>query len=99
MLSRLDLYISAAMFGIKPGIFYSLGQNKYFFSRLQDLSVRIESKSCIKNAIALFRLLANDAKKINNLTFDTDIHEPQLCHTFTSIVKSQEQLRRLDLID
>ncbi|KAF0378379.1 hypothetical protein F8M41_012415 [Gigaspora margarita] len=97
-LSKLALDMSDDIDDIKPEIFYSLGQNMLFFSRLQDLSVIIESKSCIKNAIALFKILADNATKINSLTFHTSIYEPLLCRTFASIIKSQEQLGRFNLI-
>ncbi|RIB06527.1 hypothetical protein C2G38_504630 [Gigaspora rosea] len=97
-LSKLALDMSDEIVDIKPEIFYSLGQNMLFFSRLQDLSVIVESESCIKNAIALFKILADNATKINSLTFHTYIYEPLLCRTFASVIKSQEQLGRFNLI-
>ncbi|RIB14752.1 hypothetical protein C2G38_2094998, partial [Gigaspora rosea] len=99
-LSKLDLYIPYDVIEIKPEIFYSLGRNEHFFSRLQDLSVGAISDFCIEDATTLLGILAKNTRKINTLTFNAfeSDYEPKLYHTFLCIVKSQEQLKRFDLI-
>ncbi|KAF0548932.1 hypothetical protein F8M41_025554 [Gigaspora margarita] len=96
-LSKSDLVMSNEVIGINPEIFYLLGQNKCFFLRIQDLSVSVESKSCIESAIALLKILASHATKIITLTFDAYIYDSLLYHTFTCVIKSQEQLRHFEL--
>ncbi|RIB26326.1 hypothetical protein C2G38_2163616 [Gigaspora rosea] len=89
-----------------PEIFYSLGENKQFFSRLQDiyLYLHLDAKSYedkyIENANALTRILAKNATKICTLELDGvySKYKPRLLfNSFMHIIKSQEQLRRFKL--
>ncbi|KAF0541886.1 hypothetical protein F8M41_005035 [Gigaspora margarita] len=98
-LSKLNIRISE--FIIKPEIFYYLGQNEHFFSRLQDVSVEaISDEYNIDETIMLLRILAKNSIKIHTLKLNVfeDIYGPQIYHTFASIVRAQEQLKRFNLI-
>ncbi|KAF0392308.1 hypothetical protein F8M41_010542 [Gigaspora margarita] len=79
--------------------FYSLKQNKQFFSQLHDLSLGEISDFNIKSAITLLENLAKNTTSINVLKFegfDND-SKPQLFHAFISIIKSQEQFRQFSI--
>ncbi|RIB27125.1 hypothetical protein C2G38_2240344 [Gigaspora rosea] len=93
-LHKLDLYSSD--FGINPEIFYSLGENKLFFSQLQDLKLRLNTD----NVTTLLKILAKNATKISALeccVLRSD-YEPQLHHALVCFIKSQEQLRQFSLV-
>ncbi|CAG8439562.1 4893_t:CDS:1 [Cetraspora pellucida] len=97
-LSKLNVCISE--FVIKPEIFYSLGQNEHFFSRLQDVSVEaISDEYNIDGTIMLLKILAKNSIKIHTLKLNVseDIYGSQIHHTFASIVRAQEQLKRFNL--
>ncbi|KAF0547201.1 hypothetical protein F8M41_000773 [Gigaspora margarita] len=96
-LHKLDLYSD---YEINPEIFYSLGRNEPFFSRLQDLSLCLSDLNT-ENAIALLKILAKNATKIGALKIDkfySDYYEPQLLHAVICIIKSQEQLGQFSLV-
>ncbi|KAF0546348.1 hypothetical protein F8M41_001449 [Gigaspora margarita] len=99
-LHKLDLYFSE--YGINPEIFYSLGENKLFFSKLQDLSFYLGpiSELNTENAIALLKILAKNATELSALKLDGFYsgYEPQLLHALICIIKSQEQLRQFSLV-
>ncbi|RIB01780.1 hypothetical protein C2G38_952410 [Gigaspora rosea] len=96
-LSKFDLRMSSDN-DIKPEIFYLLGRNVSFFSQLQVLSVFIKLKPCSQNAITLLKILIDNAKKINKLKFTEFDYDPQLFHTFSCVIKSQEQLKWFSLV-
>ncbi|RIB26286.1 hypothetical protein C2G38_2163773 [Gigaspora rosea] len=95
-LHKLDFYFIE----IKPEIFYSLGRNELFFSRLQDLSLSGISDFGTENANALLKILAKNTRKINSLVFDEfdSDYDPQACHSLVCIIKSQEKLKRFSII-
>ncbi|KAF0454392.1 hypothetical protein F8M41_001593 [Gigaspora margarita] len=99
-LHKLDLYFSD--YGINPEIFYSLGENKIFFSQLQDLSLYLGpiSDLNIENAIALLKILAKNVTELYTLKLDEFYsgYESQLFHSLVCIIKSQEQLRQFSLV-
>ncbi|KAF0511806.1 hypothetical protein F8M41_018170 [Gigaspora margarita] len=84
---------------INPEIFYSLGRNEQFFTRLQDLSLGLISDLNIENITVLLKILAKNATKINSLKLDEfySDSEPELFHALICIIKSQEQLRQFSL--
>ncbi|RIB08161.1 hypothetical protein C2G38_2212351 [Gigaspora rosea] len=93
-LSRFDLCISDDAFcDIKPEIFYLLGRNESFFSQLQDLSVFINFKPSLQNSITLLKILVDNSKKINTLKFTEYDYDPQLFHTLSCVIKSQEKIK------
>ncbi|KAF0332800.1 hypothetical protein F8M41_020632, partial [Gigaspora margarita] len=80
---------------LKPEIFYTLGENKQFFSRIQHFSLGVIYGNNIESATTLLRILAKNTTKINTIELnylDSD-YEPQIYHTLIYIIKSQEQLR------
>ncbi|KAF0541529.1 hypothetical protein F8M41_005299 [Gigaspora margarita] len=82
-------------FELRPEIFYILGENKQFFSRIQHLSLDIIYNNNIESATTLLRTLAKSTTKINTIElnyFDSD-YEPHIFHALIHIIKSQEQLR------
>ncbi|KAF0463375.1 hypothetical protein F8M41_000194 [Gigaspora margarita] len=86
---------------VLPEIFYTLGENKQFFSRIQYLSLDEISDDNIENAITLLRALAKHAKKISTLkinNFDTYYFETQLVYVLINVIKSQEQLRLFSFV-
>ncbi|KAF0557825.1 hypothetical protein F8M41_012279 [Gigaspora margarita] len=97
-LHKLDLYFSN--YEINPEIFYSLGRNEQFFSRLQDLSMGGISDFNIESVTALLEILAKNTTKINVLKLEDFCpnYEPRLLHALIRIIKSQEQLRQFSLI-
>ncbi|RIB25489.1 hypothetical protein C2G38_2067277 [Gigaspora rosea] len=102
-LYKLDLYFSEFL-ELKSEIFYSLGQNVQFFSRLYHLSLDVMSDFNIENLAALLRVLSKNAAKINTLEleeFNSD-YEPQLFHSLFQaiicIIKSQDQLRLFSVV-
>ncbi|KAF0521656.1 hypothetical protein F8M41_015736 [Gigaspora margarita] len=102
-LSKVEIYVSdedvESVFDIKPEIFYSLGRNDYFFSQLQELKIFIKTVPCPQRIITLLKLLGDKAKKINRLNLlGFNEEDPQLFHTVAYVVKSQEQLRSLNLL-
>ncbi|KAF0511802.1 hypothetical protein F8M41_018165 [Gigaspora margarita] len=96
-LHKLDLNFTN--YEINPEIFYSLGRNELFFSRLQDLSLSLISDINTENVTVLLKILAKNATKINALKIDEfySEYEPQLHHALICIIKSQEQLRQFSL--
>ncbi|RIB25472.1 hypothetical protein C2G38_2067242 [Gigaspora rosea] len=102
-LYELSLYFSE-FHELKPEIFYSLGQNEQFFSRLHHLSLDVMTDFNVENLAALLRVLAKNATKINTLElkeFFYSDYEPQLYHSlFQAIIctiKSQYQLRQFSV--
>ncbi|KAF0511815.1 hypothetical protein F8M41_018179 [Gigaspora margarita] len=96
-LHKLDLYFSD--YEINPEIFYSLGRNEQFFSRLQDLSLGGISEFNIESVNALLEILAKNTTKINALKLELySNYEPRTHHALECIIKSQEQLRQFSLI-
>ncbi|KAF0488030.1 hypothetical protein F8M41_022424 [Gigaspora margarita] len=96
-LSNLRTYIN---FTIKPEIFYLLGKNETFFSRLQDVSVEgVSSESNMDGAIMLLRILAENATNICSLSLNTlnSIHAQPINEVFASIIKPQQHIRRIIL--
>ncbi|RIB29371.1 hypothetical protein C2G38_2155421 [Gigaspora rosea] len=94
-LRKLDLGFSKSL-ELKPEIFYTLGENKQFFSRIQHLSLNEISDDNIESAITLLRALAKHATKLSTLIIDgVDYYyyETQLVHVLINIIKSQEQLK------
>ncbi|KAF0463376.1 hypothetical protein F8M41_000195 [Gigaspora margarita] len=99
-LRKLVLYFSKSL-KLKPEIFYTLGENKQFFSRIQYLSLNEISDDNIENAITLLRALAKHTKKISTLkinNFDNYYYETQLVHELINVIKSQEQLRLFSFV-
>ncbi|RIB14079.1 hypothetical protein C2G38_2144241 [Gigaspora rosea] len=101
ILSKFDIYFTE--FIIKPNVFYSLGQNEHFFSRLQDLTVDVIIDSFdfgVEEAIMLLRILAKTTTKISTLNLGTFgyNYEPQIYQALVNIIKSQGNLRRFSLI-
>ncbi|RIB14546.1 hypothetical protein C2G38_2095609 [Gigaspora rosea] len=99
-LSKLDYDISN--FTIKPKVFYSLGKNEHFFSKLQDIVISVETDSDFLNIEendTLLRILAKKATKVYTLKFDLFdyILKPRLYRLLANIIKSQEHLRRFEL--
>ncbi|KAF0511817.1 hypothetical protein F8M41_018181 [Gigaspora margarita] len=95
-LHKLGLYFSD--YEINPEIFYSLGRNEQFFSRLQDLSLGGISEFNIESVNALLEILAKNTTKINALKLEHySNYEPRTLHALEYIIKSQEQLRQFSL--
>ncbi|KAF0413741.1 hypothetical protein F8M41_007755 [Gigaspora margarita] len=99
-LSKLDFDISN--FTIKPKVFYSLGKNDHFFSKLQDIIISVETESDFLNIEendTLLRILAKKATKVYTLKLDLFdyILKPRLYRALANIIKSQEHLRRFEL--
>ncbi|CAG8446785.1 13328_t:CDS:1 [Cetraspora pellucida] len=100
-LSKLEFYVSK--FIIKPEVFYSLGQNMQFFSKLQDFVISTEESGSdlyvIDEDITLLKILAKKATKISTLSFDSFDYmcRPRLCSALVNIIKSQEHLKRFSL--
>ncbi|KAF0557818.1 hypothetical protein F8M41_012272 [Gigaspora margarita] len=82
-----------------PEIFYSLGRNDLFFSRLQDLSLGPIPDST-ENVIVLLKILAKNATKISALKLEEFYcdYEPQLLYALICIIESQEQLQQFSLV-
>ncbi|KAF0496882.1 hypothetical protein F8M41_020889 [Gigaspora margarita] len=98
-LHKLDLYFSVNI-DIKPEIFYLIERNEQFFSKLQDLFVGKIPDDNIENYITLLRLLAKHATKLNGLKFEEfeSDYKPQVCYALRSIIISQGQLRRFNIL-
>ncbi|KAF0555478.1 hypothetical protein F8M41_017201 [Gigaspora margarita] len=105
-LHKLDLHFSefSEFLEFSPEIFYSLGENKKFFSQLQDLSLGVISHYNIESVTTLLKIVAKNTTKINILKLDEFYSdcESQLFHALfyalVCIIKSQEQLRQFGLI-
>ncbi|KAF0541539.1 hypothetical protein F8M41_005310 [Gigaspora margarita] len=85
---------------LKPEIFYTLGENKQFFSRIQYLSLNVISNNNIESATTLLRALAKSTTKISTIEldyFDSD-YEPQIFQALIYVIKLQEQLRLFSLV-
>ncbi|RIB03057.1 hypothetical protein C2G38_2149714 [Gigaspora rosea] len=98
-LHKLGLGFSKSL-ELKPEIFYILGENKQFFSRIQHLSLDEISDNNIESSVALLRALAKSTKKISAIElnyFDLD-YEPQIFQALIYVIKSQEQLRLFSLV-
>ncbi|RIB26330.1 hypothetical protein C2G38_2065149 [Gigaspora rosea] len=99
----LDLHFSEFL-EFSPEIFYSLGENKQFFSQLQNLSLGVISRFNIESVATLLRVLAKNTTSIRSLKLDgfNSDFEPQLLHTLfyslICIIKSQDQLRKFSLV-
>ncbi|RIB20416.1 hypothetical protein C2G38_2244582 [Gigaspora rosea] len=92
-LHKLGLRFSRSL-QLKPEIFYSLGRNGQFFSRIQHLSLRIISIFDIESVTTLLRVLAEYTTKIRTLRpiFLSD-PKSQICHALIYVIKLQERLR------
>ncbi|RIB20749.1 hypothetical protein C2G38_2244385 [Gigaspora rosea] len=81
-------------FELKPEIFYTLGENKRFFSRIQHLCLDIIYDNN-ESATTLLEALAKCTTRINTIEFsyfDPD-YEPQIFHALINMIKSQEQIK------
>ncbi|KAF0333105.1 hypothetical protein F8M41_016896 [Gigaspora margarita] len=97
-LHKLVLGLSQSL-KLKPEVFYTLGENKQFFSRIQHLSLDFIYDNNIESATTLLRALAKSNTKINTIElnyFDSN-YKPQIFHALIYIIKSQEQLRLFSL--
>ncbi|RIB20403.1 hypothetical protein C2G38_2244575 [Gigaspora rosea] len=91
ILHKLDLHFSRPF---QPEIFYSLGRNGQFFSRIQHLSLDIISIFDIESVTTLLRVLAKNTTKIRTLRLDfLSDPESQICHALIYFIKLQERLR------
>ncbi|KAF0452389.1 hypothetical protein F8M41_001898 [Gigaspora margarita] len=81
-------------FQLKPEIFYSLGRNGQFFSRIQHLTLGVISIMDIESITTLLRALAENTTKIRTLelVFHSDT-DSQICHALIYVIKLQERLR------
>ncbi|KAF0547196.1 hypothetical protein F8M41_000767 [Gigaspora margarita] len=100
-LHKLDL--DFIYYEINPEIFFSLGRNELFFSRLQDLSLYLDDILLtldIVNVNILLKILAKDVTKLSALKIYANYsdHRPQFLHALICIIKSQEQLKQFSLI-
>ncbi|RIB20753.1 hypothetical protein C2G38_2178527 [Gigaspora rosea] len=82
---------------LKPEIFYTLEENKQFFSRIQHLSLDILYGNDFESA-TLLRVLAEITTKINTIELCYFDYKPHLFHALIYIIKSQEQLRLFSLV-
>ncbi|RIB23666.1 hypothetical protein C2G38_2242523 [Gigaspora rosea] len=89
ILHRFDLYCSLEF---KPEIFYSLEQNEQFFSQIQHLSLHIIDFNVESATTLTLRF-----REYYNNGHDNDML--QLIHSFIYIIKSQEQLRIINLAE
>ncbi|KAF0541541.1 hypothetical protein F8M41_005312 [Gigaspora margarita] len=99
ILHKLDLGFSKSL-ELKPEIFYILGENKQFFSRIQHLSLDEISDNNIESALALLKALAKSTMKISTIElnyFNSD-YEPQIFHAIIYIIRSQKQLKLFSLV-
>ncbi|RIB03058.1 hypothetical protein C2G38_2289256, partial [Gigaspora rosea] len=84
---------------LKPEIFYTLGENKQFFSRIQHLILVFISENNIESATKLLKALAKSTTKISTIEidyFDSD-YELKIFQALKYVIKSQEQLRLFSL--
>ncbi|KAF0463369.1 hypothetical protein F8M41_000188 [Gigaspora margarita] len=92
-LHELDLSFSRS-FQLMPEIFYSLGRNGQFFSRIQHLSLSIRSIISIESVTTLLRALAENTTKIRTLKLVFYSNpESQIFHALIYVIKLQERLR------
>ncbi|RIB25488.1 hypothetical protein C2G38_2031022 [Gigaspora rosea] len=98
VLQKLVLSFSES-FEFKPEIFYSIGRNELFFSRLQHLSLEVIPEFNIENVTIFLKVLAKNITTISSLKLEIHSdYEPQLFHSlFHAIIKSQEQLKLFSL--
>ncbi|RIB28874.1 hypothetical protein C2G38_2058218 [Gigaspora rosea] len=97
ILTKLDVHLTDVI--IESEVFYSLGRNNLFFSRLQDISVEVATELFgIGEAITLLRILARNTTKINTLKLNILNNESLMYRAVANIIKSQNQLKRFDLI-
>ncbi|KAF0514779.1 hypothetical protein F8M41_017505 [Gigaspora margarita] len=99
-----ELYLCFPINKINPETFYSLEQNERFFSRLQNLSLKnIVSYIKTESTTTLLRVLAKNVTKISSLEISNFYrnYEPRLLYTDTlrCIIKSQEQLKQINLVN
>ncbi|KAF0542523.1 f-box domain-containing protein [Gigaspora margarita] len=93
----LDLYFYQEI--IHPEIFYTLGRNEQFFSRLQDLSLDGISEFNIESVTVLLGILEKNTTSINVLKLELySDYIPRIFHALERIIKAQEQLRQFSLI-
>ncbi|KAF0541538.1 hypothetical protein F8M41_005309 [Gigaspora margarita] len=97
-LHKLGLGFSQSL-ELKSEIFYTLEENKQFFSRIQHLSFGAIYDNNIESTTTLLRTLAKSTTKISTieLNYLDSVLEPQIFHTLIYIIKSQEQLRLFSL--
>ncbi|RIB20425.1 hypothetical protein C2G38_2179355 [Gigaspora rosea] len=84
---------------LNPEIFYTLGENKQFFSRIQHLTLYFISDNS-ESTTTLLRTLAKINTRINTIElyyFDSD-YEPQIYQALIYAIKSQEQLRLFSIV-
>ncbi|KAF0501168.1 hypothetical protein F8M41_020132 [Gigaspora margarita] len=89
-------------FEFKPEIFYSIGRNELFLSRLQHLSLELTPEFNIENVTIFLKVLAKNITTISSLKLEIDSdNEPRLFHSLfhaiIRIIKSQEQLKWFSL--
>ncbi|KAF0507606.1 hypothetical protein F8M41_018986 [Gigaspora margarita] len=101
-LHKLVLWFSED-FEFKPEIFYSIGRNKLFFSRLQHLSLEVIPEFNIGNVTTFLWVLAKNITTIGSLKLEFySNYEPRLFlslfYALIRIIKSQEQLRLFKLV-
>ncbi|KAF0541536.1 hypothetical protein F8M41_005307 [Gigaspora margarita] len=80
---------------LKPEIFYILGENKQFFSRIRHLSLDVVYDNNIESDTTLLWTLAKSITKIN--TIELNNFDSEIFHAIIYIIKSQEQLRLISL--
>ncbi|RIB25491.1 hypothetical protein C2G38_2067284, partial [Gigaspora rosea] len=104
ILHKLALWLSES-FEFKPEIFYSIGRNELFFSRLQHLSLEVIPipNFNIENITTFLKVLAKNTTTISSLKLEFYYdYEPRLFyslfHALIRIIKSQEQLRLFRLV-
>ncbi|KAF0483839.1 hypothetical protein F8M41_023205 [Gigaspora margarita] len=98
----IKLHVLVSRFIGRP-IIFTLGQNEHFFSRLQEVSVEIESEgSYFIEGIRLLQILTTTTSKIHTLQFKIgeidDCYKQEVYYLFVNIIRSQQQLRRFNLI-
>ncbi|RIB23733.1 hypothetical protein C2G38_799357 [Gigaspora rosea] len=91
------------LFEFKPEIFYSIGRNELFFSRLQNLSLSVIPEFNIENATAFLKVLAKNITTISSLELEIySEYGPRsfhsLFHAIIQIIKSQDQLKWFNLV-
>ncbi|RIB23742.1 hypothetical protein C2G38_799658 [Gigaspora rosea] len=91
------------LFEFKPEIFYSIGRNELFFSRLQHLSLSVIPEFNTENVTTFLKILAKNITTISSLNLEIcSDFKPELFHSLfhaiIRIIKSQEQLKQFNLV-
>ncbi|RIB23739.1 hypothetical protein C2G38_2170413 [Gigaspora rosea] len=90
------------LFEFKPEIFYSIGRNELFFSRLQHLSLSVIPEFNTENVTIFLKVLAKNITTISSLNLEIcSDFKPELFHSLfhhiIRIIKSQDQLKLFGL--